>query len=157
MDKPNPLKETLERLIQQGNETAAQEIALEYFEQQAALAAKAGMVANQTLDLADQMAADGDPHKQRVAAVLKRALVRSLDTMHEVASGQLSAEERRDALHEALPFSNSSSPSTTRLPDGEPSTSNGPLALEQEEIEEPQKPRRGRPPGSKNRSKPPEH
>ncbi len=88
-----------------------------------------------TLDQADRLAQSGDPHKAKLAALLKERIVGAVD---EMTSGRPPAEEAREAA-QASPLLESSGPSATSLP------SSPPKELEHRPTEPPKK-KRGRPP-----------
>ena len=103
------MKRTAEALLKmrfvKGQEVIAQEKAAEDLQQ-------AAMVAAETIDLANQLAADNDSHKKRLAALIKDTVVGAV----EVATGRLPAEEGR-AIEAGSPFSGDSQTSRTSLPD----------------------------------------
>jgi hypothetical protein len=73
---------------------------------------QAGKAAADTIDLANKLAADNDPHKQRLAALIKDHVEGG---MKQVLTGQLPAEEVR-AIESDHPFSENSEPSRASLP-----------------------------------------
>jgi hypothetical protein len=135
---PNPLdhlKDLHRKVFTKGQEAVAQEQATEHFEDEQALAQRVMKAAVETIDLADQLAADGNPHKQRLAALIKNSVVGAVE---ERETGRQQAEEAREPV-EAGPFAVSSTPSGPSLPDSPPTASlPGPS--------EPPKKKRGRPP-----------
>jgi hypothetical protein len=128
------------RVFSQGQETVAKEVATQLFEEQAALTQRAAQIAAGMIDQAEQLGADGDPFKKRIASLVKGSVVESLAALQRVASGQLSIEEAKEALHDD-PFSGSSPSSVSSLP-GE---SAGLKALPLASGVQPQKRGRGRP------------
>src|SRR4051794_2637207 len=128
------LKDLHKKVFVKGQEAVAQEVATEHFEDQQARTQRAAKVAAETIDLADQLAADGNPHKQRLAALIKNSVIGAVE---QVANGRHEAEEAREAL-EADPFSGGSPPSEMSLPGSTPK------ALPQEPTEPPKR-RPGRP------------
>lgn len=127
------LKALHEKIFVKGQEAVAQEVATEYFEEQQLLTGRVAKAAAETLDLADRLATDDDPHRRRLANLIKDNVLGAV----EQATVAKPAAERREPL-EASPFSGGSNPSSLSLP------SSPPLALPHEPTEPP-KPRRGRP------------
>ena len=95
--------------------------------------------ASDTLDLASQLEADGDPHKQRLAAIVKKSVVGAVEGREQERQR---AEEARQPL-EASPFVASSNPSVPNSPASTPSASLPAPA-------ESQRKKRGRPPKRAN-------
>ena len=119
----NPLKAIYRRLVMQGQEAAAKEVAVELFEDQTKLAARTAKAAGEILDLADKFEEGGNPHKRRVAELLRTGLIRTLESMEGVASGETTPGEGGQA-GQAIPLSSSSNDSSTN------STGTTPKALE---------------------------
>lgn len=156
-DRDEQLKKLHEKVFMEGQKTAAQEAAAAHLADRVEVMAKASQMATDAFDLANQLAADGDPHKKRVVEILKDSVLRSLQAMDEVSSGDLTSVERRAAVKEAAPFSVESRPSETPSLNGPPSSSDT-KALTHEPPAGEVRRKRGRPPGSKTRpkDKPPE-
>ena len=133
----NVLKKLYESVFLQGQETVAKKVATEFFLEKNEMDARVGVAANDAIDLANRIAADGDPHKQRLAELLKDKVVQSYETMNQVELGRVLPEEA-GAAGQAVPFSSSSNGSTASLP------STSPKALE-DETQTPPKAKRGRP------------
>lgn len=131
------LKDIRERVFVQGQETEALKDATDRFEDEQALAQRLLRAASDTIDLADKLAADGNPHKQRLAALIKNKVVGAVEQREE---GRHQAVKEREPI-EASPFLSSSKNSEPSLPGSPPTTSlPGPA--------EPLKKKRGRPPKS---------
>lgn len=113
------LKDLSRKVLGKGVESAAQEAATERFEDEQALAQRVIKAAGETIDLADQLAADGNPHKQRLAAIIKDSVIGAVE---EKQTGRPQAEEARKPI-EASPFAVSSKPSGPSLPDSPPTAS----------------------------------
>ncbi len=131
--------EDLKRVYKQGyadgiKTVAHQEAAGQLIERTKA-AVEAGEVAADGIDLADRLAADGNPHKRKIAEALKNALAGSVERMTAPE-----AAEGRSAVT-ADPFS---STSASKSLEASESSSNG-------SIDTSPPPKRGRPPGSKNK------
>lgn len=134
---PNPLdrlKDLHKKVFVKGQEAVAQEEATERFEGEQALNKRLLKAATDTFDLADQLAKDGDPHKQKLAALIKNRVVGAVEGREE----RHQAEEAREPI-EASPFAVSLKPSEPSLP-GSPPTASLPAPSE------PPKKKRGRPP-----------
>lgn len=119
---PNPLdrlKDLHRKVFTKGQEAVAKEQATEHFEDDQALAQRVMKAAVETIDLAEQLAADGNPHKQRLAAIIKNSVVGAVE---ERESGRQQAEKEREPI-EAGPFVGSSTPSEQSLPDSRPTAS----------------------------------
>ncbi len=130
------LKALHRKIFVKGQEAVAQEVAAERLEDQQVLTRRAGQVAAETIDFADELAADGNPHKQRLAALIKDSVVGAVE--EHVATGRHEAKEERGAIV-ADPFLGGSPPLETSLP--------GSLAKAlPHESTEPPKRGRGRPP-----------
>ena len=74
---------------------------------------KAMKAAAETINLANELAADNDPHKKRLALLIKDSVVGAAE---DVATGPLPAEGRK-AIEADSPFSGNSPSSRTSLPD----------------------------------------
>ena len=122
-----------EKEYQKGQEGVAEDLAAQDAEARQKRLQRVATVAEETIDQANQLAADGDPHKQQLAALLKAAAV---GAVQQAKTGQLPAEGR--GAVEADPFSNTSPPSETSLPGSTPK------ALPHEQTEPPKR-KRGRP------------
>ena len=142
------LKDLHEQTFAEGQKAVAKKYIAQLFEEEAELAKRAGEVASEVVDLATEIAADGNPHKEQIARILQDGLVKALKAMQRVGDGDLSVEERRRAVEKARPFSVDSKPSETPSLNGPP-----PLSETSSQSEE-DRPKRGRPPGAKNRPKP---
>jgi hypothetical protein len=118
-----------QREYQKGQESVAQDLAAQDFADKQELIRDAMKAAEETINLANEMAKDGDPHKRQLAAFIKDSAVGAAG--HVV--GSPAPDGGRDAI-EATPFSEtrssgtsessattlpSSSP-TNALPNGEP-------------------------------------
>lgn len=143
-DKLDPLKPLHEASFIEGQKAVAKDVTARRLEEQLKNLGKAGLVAAETLNLADQLAANGDPHKQELAKFIKSKVI---GEVFEREDGRQQAEEGGEAI-EARPFSNSND-----SPRSVTSSSGSTRALPDASSSEPPKPRRGRPPGSKNRAK----
>ena len=73
---------------------------------------QAATAAAETIDLANKLAAGNDPHKQRLAALIKDY---AQGGMRQVVTGQLPADGRL-AIEADHPFSENSEPSRASLP-----------------------------------------
>ncbi len=139
---PDPLdglKDFHRKEYVKGQEAVADEVAAKEYADRQKLYQQGLQVAAETIELATQMAKDGDPHKQELAARLKTHVV---GTVTEVMTGRPQAGEARGAQG-ASPFlpSEPSPPSETSLP------SSTPRGLPHEPTE-PARRKRGRPPKS---------
>lgn len=135
---PNPLdrlKDLHKKVFVKGQEAVAQEEATERFEDEQALTQRVLKAATDTIDLADKLAADGNPHKQRLAALIKNKVVGAVE---EQDTERQQAEKVREPI-EASPFAVSLRPSEPSLP-GSPPTASLPAPTE------PPPKKRGRPP-----------
>ena len=122
----------------------AQEADAELFEEKTALLQRVTTAAAETHDLADRLAADSNPHKQRLAARLRQAVDAAYD---EATTGPHHAGEARGAV-EASPFVNGSQPSLNGSTPSETSLPGSmPKALPQPPTEAAKR-KRGRPPKS---------
>jgi hypothetical protein len=137
------VKKLAEQLLRQAQEAVAQDVAAQLYEDQAKLIGRAAQVASETIDMADKLAADGNPHKQQIAEIVRRGV---LGGMGQVASGRVEPQEERVPLEEN-PFSGNSSGSVT-------DSRGSQTALTDESNDQESKAQRGRPKGSKNRPKP---
>jgi hypothetical protein len=104
------LKDTIVRSFLEGTEAVADDVKrtrvaerIQGMKEQATLAAE-------TIDLANELAADGDPHKQRLAQAIKDAVTGGAERLHTGGEGQL----------DASPFSKNSEPSAKGLPGSTP-------------------------------------
>lgn len=150
-DELDRLKPLHEASFVEGQKAVAQEQAAKLFAKQTALKVEAGQVAAEAVDLAEEIAADGDPHKRQIAEILKHNVMRSYDAMQQVAdAGDLAG--RRAAIKEAAPFSGGLPPSGTPSPSGLPPSENKALPSS---LDQPKR-GRGRPKGSKSKPKPSE-
>lgn len=129
------LKDLHKRVFLKGQEAVAQEEATVRYEDEQTLNQRLLKAASDTIDLADQLAADGSPHKQRLAALIKNKVVGAVE---EREGDRRQAEKAREPI-EASPFASSSNASERSLP-GSPPTASLPAPTE------PPKKKRGRPP-----------
>lgn len=128
-------KEFDAREYQKGQEAIANEMAAYEAQAQQGRIRQIGKVAGETIDQANELASDGDPDKQEIAAILKKA---ASEAVRRSAAGELPAG--RTGLSEPDPFSDGSRSSATALPGSTPK------ALPHEPSEPPKKKRgRGRP------------
>jgi hypothetical protein len=136
MNPLDKLKDLRREGYVKGQEAVAREVATQDLTDRQAQMRQAAKVAAETIDLANELAKDGDPHKQRLAALIKDAAVGVAD---QLAAGPV-PQEGREAIEET-PFSSSGSsqPSATSLPGSTPK------ALPHEAPETPPKRGRGRP------------
>lgn len=132
-----------EREYQKGLESVAEDVAGKDAAERQAILREVGQQAAETINLANELAADKDPHKAKLAALLKDAAIGAVDA---VKKGQLPQEGGEAS--KALPFSDSSNDSTPSSPE-----SMRGLPNETTDRSGQAKARRGRPPGSKNRSR----
>jgi len=102
-------------------------------------------VAGETIDLANEMAKDGDDHKRLIAELIKDTVTQAAT---QVATGEPAEVVGRRGAVEASPFFKGSS--TASLP-SEPSSPTSPAATP--ELPSPTPKKRGRKLGSKNRPK----
>jgi hypothetical protein len=107
-----------------GQAAIAHETAVEDFTTSQDVTQKALKAAAETIKLANELAADNDPHIKRLALLIKDSVVGAAG---EVATGPLPAEGRK-AIEADSPFSENSEPSRTSLPNST-STSPKPLPL----------------------------
>lgn len=143
------MKRLAKATFQKREETAAQDVATQLFEEQAALHERVAKAAGETIDLVNQMSSDGDPTKQEVAKLLKASLLHGITSMQEVATGRLTADGGKEAL-QGNPFADSSRPSGTSLPGTSTAAAAESRGLPGPEASEVEKPRRGRPPKPKS-------
>lgn len=131
----NPF-ERLKRLYQEafvmGQEMVAQEQAAKDVMENQSVIQEAAKAAKDTIDLANELAADNDPHKKRLAALIKDYAVGGVE---QVTTDRLPAEEGR-VIEAGSPFSGDSQSSRARLPDS-------PKPLPLTPPPPPQPPRRG--------------
>ena len=119
----------------------AQEADTELFEERTALLQRVTTAAAETHDLADRLAADESPHKQRLAARLRQAVDAAYD---EATTGPHLAGEARGAV-EADPFVNGSQPSLNGSTPSELTLPSTPPKALPSVPPEPSKRKRGRP------------
>lgn len=133
-DPLDPSKDLHRKIFVRGQEAVAQEFvhggAKERLEQTQEIL----RMASDTIDLANAMAKDGDPHKQRIADLIKD---RVAGVAEDVASGAVTTAEGRGAQG-ASPLSVSSGHLGTSLPGPTPK------ALPHQPLESPKR-KRGRP------------
>jgi hypothetical protein len=136
----NPLKQFHEKEYQKHQEAVANEVAAEELKDRLEQTQEALRLANDTIDLANAIAKDGDPYKARLAAFAKRTATGAAE---HVLTGADPIGGGRGAT-QATPFEESSLPrseaSATSLPSSTPAK-----GLTHESTEPP-RPRRGRPP-----------
>lgn len=134
------LKALHDREFVKGQESVAKEAAVSRFEDQQALNQRLLKVANETIDVADKIAADGNPHKKQLADLIKDVVVGGV---LEVAAGRSVTVEGGEPK-EANPFSlasPSSGPKSLASPQSQKESPNGTT-----ELSQPPKRKRGRPP-----------
>ncbi len=138
----DPIKALHRRLFLRFQEAIGHQVATEQFVDQRDLSERVARAANQAIDLVDELAADGNPHKQRVAVIMKDTVVRAVE--EHFATGRHEPQEGGGAAIEADPFPPGGSPpsSETSLPGSLAKAL--PLA-----SSEPPKRGRGRPPKHK--------
>lgn len=103
----SPLKKLHQDTFYLGQEAEAREAALEFLK---SLADRATKLSIETLEMADKLAADGDPHKKLIAGTIKDRVVMAFN---EIASGRPSQGAEGGDAQRATPFSNSSPRSET--------------------------------------------
>ena len=123
-----------------GQESVAKEAAYSRYEDQQKLTQRAAKVAAETIDVVEQLAADGTPHKKQLADLIKNVVVGGVA---DLAMGRFEAAEGGEP-NEANPFSLRPSGSEPRLS----ASSNPTKALPNEASQETPTPKRkrGRPP-----------
>jgi len=141
MSNPHePFKDLHRKVFIQGQEAVADEVAAEELKNRLEQTQEALRLANDTIDLANAIAKDGDPYKARLAALAKRTATGAAE---HVLTGADPNGGGRGAI-QATPFEESSlrssEASATSLPSSTP-----PRALTHGSTEPP-RPRRGRPP-----------
>lgn len=119
----------------EGQRAVANDITSQRLKEHFKTLGEVGDVAAETLDQAERIAQSGDPHKAKLANILKDRIVGAVDDM---TSGRPPAEEAREAA-QASPLLENSGPTATSLP------SSPPKVLEHRPSEPPKK-KRGRPP-----------
>lgn len=127
-------KDFHEKEYQRGQEGIAEEIITQETVAHQARLNQIANVATETIAHANELAADGDPHKRQVADLLKNA---AIGVMQQATSGRVPAE--RSAAIEPDPFLKNSKNFESSLPGSTPK------ALPHEPIETPKR-KRGRPP-----------
>src|SRR4051794_14229542 len=115
-DDSDPLDPLHEGSFLEGQRAVAKQVSARRFEEQLKTLGHVGQMAAETLDQADQLAQGGDPHKQRLAALIKNSVVGAVD---EMTTGRPRAEEARGAV-EASPLSDGSTSSMATLPGSMP-------------------------------------
>lgn len=118
-----------EQEYQKGQEGIAEEMAAKDAEERQKRLQQVVKLAGETIDQANELATDDDPHKRELAELLKDA---ALGVVKQAKAGRIPAEGR-GAL-EADPFSGGSSTSETSLPGTTP-----PKALPHEPTEPPKR------------------
>src|SRR4051794_127605 len=111
-DDLEPLKPLHEASFVEGQRAVAKEVTDRRFQEQLKSLGQVGQTAAETLDQAEQFAKDGDPHKRRLAALIKNRVVGAVD---EATTGRPPAEEAREAA-QASPLLESSPSSIPSLP-----------------------------------------
>ena len=106
------LKKMYERAFLLGTRWITQEQAAHGLAENLKVLDQAATAAAGTIDLANKLATDNDPHKQRLAALIKDY---AEDGMNQVLTGQLPAKEVM-AIEADHPFSEISEPSRASLP-----------------------------------------
>lgn len=140
-DPRDHLKDLHKHVFVKGQEAEAQQNATERFEDEQALAQRVLRAATDTIDLADKLAADGNPHKQRLAALIKNKVVGAVEEREEERHRAVKEREPVEAspFHDNPPQLSSSKNSEPSLPGSPPTASlAGPT--------EPLKKKRGRKP-----------
>lgn len=147
MSEPtNPHDEIHKRAFIRGQKAEADAKASEQFIERMQATQEALRAAGETIDLANQMAKDGDDHKRLIAELIKDTVAKAAT---QVAAGEPADVVGRRGAVEASPFFNDSS---TASQTSEPNSLNSPATRPALPEPAPAK-KRGRPPGSKNRSK----
>jgi|GEM_PF-7082053 len=138
------LKDIYRKVFVKGQEAIADEQATERFEDEQALNQRMLKAATDTIDLADKLATDGNPHKQRLAALIQRRVIGAIEDQD---AERQRAEEAREPI-EASPFADSSNSSERSLP-GSPPVASLP-SPEPPPKRGPGRPRKERPPKQSN-------
>jgi len=133
----DPLKDIHGRSFVEGQDAIAKQVSAKRMTEHVAATGKAVGMAADAIDLADQLAVDGNPHKKQLAELLKDTAVEAAKRL--AAEGQ--TLEDGVAAAAAAPFSNDSPSSLSSLEGSTPKS----LPHEQQPPKRP----RGRPP--KNR------
>lgn len=63
----DPLKDIHGKSFVEGQEAEAREASAQHSQEQAVITQRAGEIAGEAIDLADRLAADGNPHKMRLS------------------------------------------------------------------------------------------
>jgi hypothetical protein len=145
-DPLDPMKDLHRNEFLKGQEAVAGERAAQDAKERLEQTKEVLRLASDTIDFANEMAKDGDPHKTLLANLIKdRVAGVAEQVVNGKANEAASVAEGRGALEVSPLFDSSgnSGHSETRLPEPEAK------ALTQQ----PQKPKRGRPRGSKSRPK----
>lgn len=138
-DDKDPLKPLHEASFVEGQRAVANDVTAQRIKEIAKSLGQVGDVVAETLDQADRIAQDGDPHKQKLAALMKEGL---LGAVSQMTTGRPPAEEAREAAQATPLLSKNSEPSATSLPSSPPK----PKKLEHRPPEPPEQKRgRGRP------------
>ncbi len=143
MNPFDSLKALHRKIFVKEQEAIAQEVAADRFVDQRDMNSRVAKAAAQTIDLVNELAADGNPHKQRVAAIINDTVVHAVE--QHVANGGHAVQEERGAV-EADPFSGPLSGSST--PTSEKSLPDSPTKALPHPTEPPKR-GRGRPPKHK--------
>lgn len=136
-DNLDPLKPLHEASFVEGQRAVAKDAAARRLEEQLKTLGKVGQVAAETLDQAERLAEDGDPHKRKLADVIKNGIIGAVD---DAANGRHPAGEAREAVSATPLSSSSSTASRESLPASTPERPG------QGALEPPPKRKRGRPP-----------
>lgn len=136
---PEGFEELHQDVFLQAQRALAQMLAAKHLKEQAKVLEEAIAVTERTIDLANEMAKDGDVHKVSVATSIKDSVKGAL---HHVVHGTSPLMGGREAV-EATPFSESSIPSAQRLENLSPKQIGS-------EPPQTQQKRRGRPPKRSN-------
>src|SRR4051794_30602249 len=97
----DPLKEIHGRSFVEGQDALAKQLSAKRMSEHVATTEKVVDIAAEAVDLADQLAADGNPHKKRLAELLKDTAVKAAE---QLAAGGQKLEEGAAAAA-ADPFS----------------------------------------------------
>lgn len=107
----DPLDKLYKKSFLEGQEMEAQKAAAAHFGVKMEATKHAVEVAAEIIDLADQLASDGNPHKRRLAEVIKASVIGGAQQLTSPGQGDGGTSP------EALPFSGVSPNSETTSPD----------------------------------------
>lgn len=128
-ERDEHLRKIHERSFVEGQAAQAQQNSAELLKQRAEALKAAAAVAEETIDLADQLAASGDPHKRKIAEAIKTAISGGVVAMANPGGEGREAPEAAPfvpGLSGNSPASLPSSPGSTKsLPQPEPPPKRG--------------------------------